>query len=950
MIHAVEIAPVILFKMDFKIGQRWISHSETQLGMGIVTDIGNRRVKILYPAASDSRIYAMDSAPLSRIVYGIGDTVTDSEDHSIVIDYIEENEGLFTYFGQTSGGSDWQIHELDLSSFVHFTTPLQRLFSGQLDKNKNFSLRIATLQHLHERQQSSVRGLMGPRTDLLPHQVYIANTVARRHAPRVLLADEVGLGKTIEAGMILHQQLQMGKASRVLILVPNSLVHQWLVEMLRKFNINFAIFDSERVTALSDEQYVNPFETEQRIICPASLIKDPVARNYLLSCQWDTVVVDEAHHLTWDQNQASPEYEFAQHLACHCKSLLLLTATPEQVGLKSHFARLHLLDPARFHNFEAFKQEQENLQALNRLIQKLLSMSDLDATEQAHLTQYLGNTESIDREEIIARLLDRHGTGRVLFRNSRSSVEGFCARGVSDYPLQDNKHFVVKPASLYPEADYADDSWLQTDPRVSWLIEKLKSLKPHKVLVICHHAATAAQLDHYLNLRIGIRSASFYEGLSILERDRAAAYFSEGSNPDALDTGQGAQVLICSEIGSEGRNFQFAHHLILFDLPLNPDLLEQRIGRLDRIGQQNDIEIHVPYIKSTAQEILFRWFHEGIDLFRTSCPAGYEIYQNHADELKQLLDHGSARDETSLNQLIEKTNIFTQQTIQQLRNGRDKLLELNSCNKIIAQSLIDEIRHYENPLKLSQYMESVFNQFGIDYEYHSDHSYILRPTEHMHENFPGLKEEGLTITFDRNKALSREDMEFFSWEHPMVSESMEMIRTSDFGNTAVAALSLERIPKGTFFVEVWFTVNVISERSFQLDQFLPLHPLRFLLDSNNRDYSDILTYQKLSKLCTSLPKKTALAIAEKTRNITQDIVDTAQDLADKKLHALAESANEAMRQHYNNERERLISLQKVNPSIRDEEIRYLEETRDISSTLIERAKYQLQAVRLIINQ
>lgn len=936
--------------MDFKIGQRWISHSETQLGMGIVTDIGNRHVKILYPAASDSRIYAVGNAPLSRIVYGVGDTVTDSEDQSIVINSIEENEGLFTYFGQTSGGNDRQIHELDLSSFVHFTTPLQRLFSGQLDKNKNFSLRITTLQHLHELQQSPVRGLVGPRTDLLPHQVYIANTVARRHAPRVLLADEVGLGKTIESGMILHQQLQTGKASRVLILVPNSLVHQWFVEMLRKFNINFAIFDTERITALSDEQYANPFETEQRIICPASLVKDPVAHDYLLSCQWDTVVVDEAHHLTWNQNQASPEYEFAQRLACQCKSLLLLTATPEQVGLKSHFARLNLLDPARFHDYETFKQEQENLQELNRLIQKLLSVNDLAASEQAHLTQYLGSTEGINREEIISRLLDRHGTGRVLFRNSRSTVEGFCSRVVSCYPLQDNKNFVVDPTSLYPEADYSDDSWLQTDPRITWLIEKLKSLKPHKVLVICHHATTAAQLDQYLNLRIGIRSASFFEGLSILERDRAAAYFSEGSNPDELDSGQGAQALICSEIGSEGRNFQFAHHLILFDLPLNPDLLEQRIGRLDRIGQQNDIEIHVPYIESTAQEVLFRWFHEGINLFRESCSAGYEIYQNHADELKQLLDNSAVRDETSLNELVEKTNAFTQRTIRQLRNGRDKLLELNSCNKIIAQSLIDKIRHYENPLKLAHYMETVFNQFGIDYEYHSDQSYILRPTEHMHENFPGLKEEGLTITFDRNKALSREDMEFFSWEHPMVSESMEMIRTSDFGNTAVAALSLERIPKGTFFVEVWFAVNVISDRNLQLDQFLPLHPLRFLLDSNKRDYSDILTYQKLSELCASLPKKTALAIAEKTRNITQVIVDTAQDLADKKMYALAESAGKEMHQHYNNEIERLISLQKVNPSIRDEEISFLEQTRDICSALIVRAKYQLQAVRLVINQ
>lgn len=100
---------------------------------------------------------------------------------------------------------------------------------------------------------------------------------------------------------------------------------------------------------------------------------------------------------------------------------------------------------------------------------------------------------------------------------------------------------------------------------------------------------------------------------------------------------QGAQVLVCSEIGSEGRNFQFAHHLVLFDLPLNPDLVEQRIGRLDRIGQNHTIEIHVPYLANTAQEVLFRWYHEGINLFKQSCSVGFSIYQTFVDELNPLL-------------------------------------------------------------------------------------------------------------------------------------------------------------------------------------------------------------------------------------------------------------------------------------------------------------------------
>ncbi|SUG21504.1 ATP-dependent helicase HepA [Salmonella enterica subsp. arizonae] len=109
-------------------------------------------------------------------------------------------------------------------------------------------------------------GLRGQRTNLIPHQLNIAHDVGRRHAPRVLLADEVGLGKTIEAGMILHQQLLSGAAERVLIIVPETLQHQWLVEMLRRFNLRFALFDDERYTEAQHDAY-NPFETEQLVIC-----------------------------------------------------------------------------------------------------------------------------------------------------------------------------------------------------------------------------------------------------------------------------------------------------------------------------------------------------------------------------------------------------------------------------------------------------------------------------------------------------------------------------------------------------------------------------------------------------------------------------------------------------------------------------------------------------------
>ena len=592
--------------MEFITGQRWISHSETQLGLGIVTEIASRRIKILYPAVNESRIYAIDSAPLSRIRYDVGDSVIDENEHSIQISKILEDDGLITYCGKTIDGEYKEIHELDLNCFVQFTTPQQRLFSGQLDKNKNFVLRIETLQHLHRLQQSPVKGLLGSRTDLLTHQISIASNVANRHAPRVLLADEVGLGKTIEAGMILHHQLHTGKASRALILVPDSLIHQWLVEMLRRFNISFSIFDQERIESLLEEGHENPFDSEQRVLCPLSLVsQESQTQHHLLSTDWDIVIVDEAHHLSWNEQQASPEYQCVEKLAQQCESLLLLTATPEQAGLDSHFARLRLLDPARFQDLNSFQKEQAGHTELNTLIQQIIDNEQLTTEQQNQLEQYLGESCSEDASDNIAMLLDRHGTGRILFRNSRAAVQGFPIRVANPYPIELADDSSIKKDLIYPETNFEDDSWLERDPRVSWLVDKLKTLKPNKVLVICHHAKTAVQLDNYLNLKMGIRSTSFYEDLSIIERDRAAAYFAEGSNPDELDSGDGAQVLICSEIGSEGRNFQFSHHLILFDLPLNPDLLEQRIGRLDRIGQkQRYTNTHSLFVKYSTRNII----------------------------------------------------------------------------------------------------------------------------------------------------------------------------------------------------------------------------------------------------------------------------------------------------------------------------------------------------------
>ncbi|MEC7376901.1 MAG: SNF2-related protein, partial [Pseudomonadota bacterium] len=238
---------------EFVIGQRWVSHSDTALGLGIVTDISGRRVTLGFPAADEERTYAIDNAPLSRIIYQMGEQIETFDGTRYTVQAVEDRGGVLIY--HADNGTDLQeISEVKLAGSVNFSAPHQRLFAGQFDRNGAFRLRYATLQHLDRLRASPAQGLIGARTQHLAHQIYIAHEVARRHAPRVLLADEVGLGKTIEAGLILHYQLQTGLAKRALIVVPDSLTHQWLVEMLRRFNLRFSIVDQSRYDALKEDE------------------------------------------------------------------------------------------------------------------------------------------------------------------------------------------------------------------------------------------------------------------------------------------------------------------------------------------------------------------------------------------------------------------------------------------------------------------------------------------------------------------------------------------------------------------------------------------------------------------------------------------------------------------------------------------------------------------------
>lgn len=916
--------------MSFAIGQRWISETENSLGLGMITALDFRSITLHFPATDETRIYAVAQAPLTRIELNKGEQLHHQAGWQGEVLDVQEMNGLLFYLVKNEQGEDIIINEKELSPIISFSQAKDRLFSSQIDRSEHFALRYQTLLHQQAQFQSPLRGLRGNRAGLIPHQLHIAQEVGNRVNPRVLLADEVGLGKTIEAGMILQNQLFAEKVQRVLIIVPETLQHQWLVEMLRRFNLHFSLFDEERCEDFA-EQAINPFSTESLIICALDWLKaHPHRVQQAIEAEFDCLIVDEAHHLAWSENAPSAAYLLVEQLANAIPSVLLLTATPEQLGLESHFARLRLLDPERFYDYQAFLKEQENYQPVADAVQSLLSEKPLSAVEKNHISDLL-NEQDVEplfkalachndeekqaaRQELIQNLIDRHGTSRILFRNTRQGVKGFPHRFY---------HQVTIDAT-------------ETDEKIHWLIDFLKSHRNEKILVICKTAQTAIQLEQILREKEAIRSAVFHERMSIIERDRAAAYFSDSEN--------GAQVLLSSSIGSEGRNFQFACHLVLFDLPENPDLLEQCIGRLDRIGQTRDVQIYVPCLSGSAQQDLARWYHEGLNAFEQTCPIGMALFEQYETLLKVRSEN-----KADFEQLILQTQKQVKALRLALEKGRDRLLELNSNGGEKAQRLAGEIAQTDNSPQLVNFALNLFDIIGVEQDDLGENSIVITPTGTMLvPDFPGLKEEGVTVTFDRQLALAREELEFLTWDHPMIRQGIDLIASGDIGKASMALLVNKQLPAGTLLVELIYMIESQSPKGLQLNRFLPPTPVRLLLDSKGNDLAGQVNFNTLQNKLKPLGKD----IANKMVKMARPNIEQLIKLGDHKITEIAQAkiqeASKVADQTLSNELNRLIALKAVNKNIRQAEIDVLEQQCLVSLEELSKASWRLDSLRVIV--
>ena len=944
----------------FRRGQRWMSYSEPELGLGMLIQAENERVHLLFSAADEHRQYARADAPIERVRFRIGDRITTLKGQVILVDSITENDGLLIYHG-----NGISVPEEKLNDRISFNRPEDRLFNGRWNDNLTFQLRQASLKHHFHHHQSPTLGFVGARVDLIPHQLYISQELSERYAPRVLLSDEVGLGKTVEAGLILHRLLVSEQVERVLIVVPESLVHQWFVEMLRKFNLHMSIFDEERCQAIEHQQVdQNPFLDDQQIICSVRfLANSPHRLRQAADAEWDILVVDEAHHLEWSETSPGPEYLAVEALSQMTEGLLLLTATPEQLGVKSHFARLRLLDPERYPDYESFAAQTADWQKIAAIAEKLADEKKLSSAEQKTLDKLLRQQNSPEdtNTDRLNELLDFHGPGRVIFRNTRNVIRGFPKRIVRliQLPTPDDLDACLDQLAIEYAVD-SGDCQLNTplkfnnDLRIKWLVEKIRRLTPQKILLICNSRDKVASIDEALRQLINVRTALFHEGLTLVQRDRNAAWFAEED---------GARLLICSGIGSEGRNFQFAHHLVLFDLPMHPELLEQRIGRLDRIGQTENIYIHLPYQPRSPQEVLARWHHEGLDSLENHLVGGPDLIAQFGRRVHDFaLEYPALADDdakTELTSLIDQTRQARIALLQKLKEGRDRLLELNSFRKPPALLLKRQIETDDRETSLDLFMAWVFDHYGVRVKEIASRTLQLDSAGMITDAFPFIPRDGLLCTFDRQRALSREDISFLTWDHPIVTGSLDLILSSETGNCCLAIWPGAK--ESGLWIQTVFVLEAVAPGKWHVNRFLPLHPITVVIDHQLQviaeeelpkfDWTDDIDALRSEETVLKDAPNFRLPQAQQLKDVLfPQMLEIAKTQAQSQAKRIIASALGKMKSTLDREINRLTTLSKINDHVRPLELQLAESRKGHLTQAISEASLRLDSIRLILRQ
>ncbi|MBN3881520.1 MAG: DEAD/DEAH box helicase family protein [Nostoc sp. JL34] len=437
------------------------------------------------------------------------------------------------------------------------------------------------------------------------YQIETARKVLRQLGGRALLADEVGLGKTIEAGLIIAEYLARGMVQSMLVLTPASLVSQWQSELSDKFNIATITTDNRDPQQPIDEFWTN----NPRIIASLNTAKSAKHYPHVTSRTWDLVVVDEAHHL---KNRTTLNWKLVN--ALNKRFILMLTATPVQNSLIELFNLLTLLKPGLLQTEAAFKKEYvdsrngrvpknpEKLRSLMREVMVRNTRALVDVKLPKRFATTITVTPAAGEEKLYQDLSEYlRSSEEKLDRLSRTNL--LMRAGSSPGALADSLKQLSKRLPDEELKSLARRAAQVKQVEKAKVLVEMLSKSSQKTLVFTTHKATSTYLAQTL-LAANIPFAEFTGGMSLKQKDEAIAAFRDN-----------VSVLLASETGGEGRNIQFANAIVNYDLPWNPMKIEQRIGRIHRIGQTQDVFIFNFCLKGSIEEYILRILHDKINMF-----------------------------------------------------------------------------------------------------------------------------------------------------------------------------------------------------------------------------------------------------------------------------------------------------------------------------------------------
>ncbi len=918
--------------MDWKVGYKVIHPFNPDWGVGNVIAVGpqGRHITVHFPATDETVTLSTHEAAFHRWTFPPGSRATVVEGPSAGQDVLlvareRGSSGHDTY--RTDSGAD--IPEQHLEPLGRVDGPLQRLERLDIDLVDHYENRYAGIQLDLERQTLGIPGILGARVMLFPHQLHVAHEVARKQPVRALLADEVGLGKTIEACMIYSALRQAGRADRVLVVVPDALAVQWLGELYRKFHDVFVLMDADRVDdAEQDHPNLSPWQVYPRTVCSL----DFLTSHRLLAVDaaqleegWDLLIVDEAHHLRYDTQGANEAYQVVAELASNTRNILFLTATPMELDRREYFGLLKLLRPGLFHDFDLFEIQLEEIAAASELAKELgralgepspagngapaaesgfhlpddLPERVADAfTDDARL-EVLAELAVGGNQDAAVRLLDAltrlHPLGDTVFSNTRARVGGFPDRRseirvfdqsearraiherMHDWVVEQARSERLGPqsrralqlfkllrlssgplAGLLEELEQVrrgtppgqkrrfleemvglcEATITEDSARLDALLDEVRNTIAHgeKLLVFVGHVADLEHLKNRIEARVGVRVATFHERLPAADRDIQVAMFRA---PD------GYPVLLSTEAGGEGRNFQFCHRLVHYDLPASPNRVEQRIGRLDRIGQRHAVENIVIVSRDTVEHHLATLLQEHIGVFEQTIGGLDPVMETIGARVVALSLSPGGRSASAWSALADEARSLLHGARDAIARGLDHLLHRGAFDPAQAARI---------QAAIPGDIEERFEEFIIDFceltgitvqDKDGRSTYFLGLDRYcIFDALPGVPLGSRFLgTFRRETALEREDFDFFASGHALVEGIFGFIRDTPYGTTTI------RRYKGTGFrpsTGVQFNFRLIPEAQEDVDAgaFFPprLVPIAVDLDGTLRpELVDLLT-------------------------------------------------------------------------------------------------------------